>query len=164
MTRTELDTLARLLDAAFDGDPAHSLLANLRGLEDADWTALPPSAGRAIGEIVEHVAWAKWMYTDYAFGPANLRGDVPPLVPANGAAQRPPAELLAWLTAGHQHWMAAVRALPDDSELERERPTNWGDRLPTRDLLRIQLLHDTYHAGEINHLRALLKGTDKWPY
>ncbi len=21
-----------------------------------------------------------------------------------------------------------------------------------------------YHAGEINHLRALLKGTDRWPY
>jgi hypothetical protein len=24
--------------------------------------------------------------------------------------------------------------------------------------------HDLYHAGEINHLRALLRGTDRWPY
>ena len=95
MSRTALDTLCGLLDDAFEGDPAHSLLANLRGLDEADWTALPPGAGRSIAEHVEHVAWAKWMYTDYAFGPATLRGDQPPLVPADGASARPPAELLA---------------------------------------------------------------------
>jgi hypothetical protein len=24
--------------------------------------------------------------------------------------------------------------------------------------------HDFYHAGEVNHLRALLQATDRWPY
>jgi hypothetical protein len=26
------------------------------------------------------------------------------------------------------------------------------------------IAHDLYHAGEINHLRALLQSTDRWPY
>jgi hypothetical protein len=26
------------------------------------------------------------------------------------------------------------------------------------------IAHDFYHAGEINHLRALLQGSDRWPY
>jgi hypothetical protein len=25
------------------------------------------------------------------------------------------------------------------------------------------IAHDFYHAGEINHLRALLQKTDRWP-
>ena len=86
------------------------------------------------------------------------------LVPAGGRRSRPPQELLAWLTEGHRRWRESVRALEDDSELERERPTNWGDHLPTRVLIRILIGHDFYHAGEINHIRALLQGTDRWPY
>jgi hypothetical protein len=31
-------------------------------------------------------------------------------------------------------------------------------------MLIIMIAHDLYHAGEINHLRALLNGTDRWPY
>jgi len=31
-------------------------------------------------------------------------------------------------------------------------------------LIRIMIAHDFYHAGEINHIRALLHGTDRWPY
>ena len=163
-SRTALDTLAWLSDAAFDGDPAQSLLATLRGLDEADWTALPAGAGRSIAEIVEHLAWAKWMYADYAFGPGTMRGDQPPLVPEGGASARPPAALLPWLTEGHQRWVAAIRSLPGDAELDVPRLTNWGDRLPTRDIIRMQILHDAYHAGEINHLRALLHDTDRWPY
>jgi hypothetical protein len=60
--------------------------------------------------------------------------------------------------------VAAVRALADDGELDRERLANWGERLPTRTLIRLLLLHDAYHAGEINHMRALLNSTDRWPY
>ena len=32
----------------------------------------------------------------------------------------------------------------------------------TRWLLSTLLQHDTYHAGEINHLRSLLSGEDRW--
>jgi uncharacterized damage-inducible protein DinB len=163
-SRTAIDTLAWLIDDAFAGDPAYSLLANLRDLPDEDWRALPPSGGRSIADILEHVAWSKWMYDDYAFGAASLRGDQSPLVPAHGARSRPRDQLLAWLTEGQRRWLASVRALPDDAELERERLTNWGERLPTRVIIRIMIAHDLYHAGEINHLRALLHGTDRWPY
>ena len=163
-SRTAIETLAWLIEDAFEGDPDQSLLANLRDLRAEDWTALPAGANRSIAEVLEHLGWCKWMYEDYAFGGASLRGDHPPLTPANGERSRPSQELLAWLTEGHRHWLAAVRALSDDSELERDRLTNWGERLPTRVIIRIMIGHDFYHAGEINHIRALLQGTDHWPY
>ena len=163
-SRSSIETLAWLIEDAFQGDPDQSLLANLRGLRDEDWTALPPGAGRSIADVLEHVGWSKWMYEDYAFGGASLRGDQPPLIPANGEQSRPPTELLAWLTEGHQKWLASVRGLSDDSELDRDRLTNWGDHLPTRVIIRIMIGHDFYHAGEINHIRALLQDTDRWPY
>jgi uncharacterized damage-inducible protein DinB len=159
-----IDTLAWLIEDAFQGDPSHSLMANVHALSEADWTALPPGAGRSIADILEHVAWSKWMYEDYAFGSATLRGDQPPLIPAPGVRARPHQELLVWLSNGHLRWLASVRALSDDAELDRERLTNWGERLPTRDIIRMMIAHDLYHAGEINHLRALLQGTDRWPY
>lgn len=163
-SRIAIETLAWLIGDAFEGDPDQSLLANLRDLREEDWTALPLGAGRSIADVLEHVGWSKWMYEDYAFGSASMHGDQPPLVPANGARSRPHKELLEWLTEGHHRWLASVRVLEDDSELARERLTNWGDRLPTRVIIRIMIGHDFYHAGEINHIRALLHGTDRWPY
>jgi DinB family protein len=163
-SRTALDTLAWLIEEAFEGDPSHSLLANLHDLRDEDWAVLLPGSGRSIADIIEHIAWSKWMYEDYAFGPATMRGDQPPLVPAAGARSRPHDELLKWLSDGHQRWLASVRALRDDTELDRDRLTNWGERLPTRVIIRIMIAHDLYHAGEINHIRALIQGTDRWPY
>ena len=163
-SRTAIKTLAWLIQDAFDGDPDQSLIANLRDLRESDWTALSPGTDRSIAEILEHVGWCKWMYEDYAFGLASMKGDQPPLIPADGMRSRPQRELLLWLTEGHHKWLASIRALADDSELERERLTNWGDRLPTRAIIRIMIGHDFYHAGEINHIRALLQGTDHWPY
>jgi len=164
MSRTALDTLIWLAEEAFEGDPDHSLMANLRDVRHEDWTALPFGASRSIADILEHVGWSKWMYEDYAFGSASLRGDQPPLIPANGARSRPPKELMEWMREGHHRWLNSVRSLANDSELDRERLTNWGDKLPTRSILRIMIAHDFYHAGEINHLRALLQGSDCWPY
>jgi hypothetical protein len=161
---TAIETLAWLIEDAFQCDPDHSVLANLRDLREEDWTALPPGAGRSVAGIPEHIGWGKWMYENYAFGSASLRGDRPPLVPAEGARSWPRAELLAWLSDGHRRWLASVRALADDAELGRDRLTNWGERLPIRVLIRIMIGHDLYHAGEINHLRALLHGSDRWPY
>jgi len=163
-SRTAIETLVWLIEDAFEGDPDQSLLANLRDLREEDWTALPPGANRSIAAVLEHVGWCKWMYEDYAFGTATMRGDQAPLVPENDEPSRPYKELLEWLLEGHKRWLASVRALPDDSELDRERLTNWGDRLPTRVIIRIMIAHDFYHAGEINHIRALLQGTDHWPY
>jgi uncharacterized damage-inducible protein DinB len=163
-SRVAIEALAGLSEYAFEGDSDESLMANLLDLREGDWTALPPGAERTIADILEHVGWAKWMYEDYAFGPGTMRGDEPPLIPAHGATSRPHDELLEWLREGHGRWLRSVRALPDDVELDHARLTNWGDYLPTRNLIRIMIGHDFYHAGEINHARALLQGTDRWPY
>lgn len=163
-SRVAIDTLAWLIEEAFDGDPLHSLLANLHDLSEEDWTALPDGSGRSIADILEHVGWSKWMYEDYAFGSGTMRGNQPPLIPAGGARSRPREELLAWLREGHERWLASVRALPDDSQLDRERLPNWAEWFPTRVIIRIMIAHDLYHAGEINHLRAMLQSTDRWPY
>jgi hypothetical protein len=162
--REVIDTLCWLIEEAFIDDPGGSLLSNLANLRPEDWTALPPGGGRTISDILEHVGWSKWMYEDYAFGSASLRGDQPPLIPADGARSRPPDELLAWLKEGHRKWLNSVHALPGDSELERDRLTNWGEWMKTRTIIRIMIGHDYYHAGEINHVRALLQGNDHWEY
>lgn len=162
--RVAIETLAALSHDAFEGDPVTSLLANLRALREQDWTAVPPGGARSVADMLEHVGWGKWMYHDYAFGPGTLRGNQPPQVPAGGAHARPREALLLWLVEGHRQWLSAVLALQDDTALEQERLTTWGEQLPTGVLIRILINHDVYHAGEINHLRALLQGNDRWPY
>jgi uncharacterized damage-inducible protein DinB len=159
-----IDTLCWLIEDAFSGDLSQSLLNNLKDLKESDWTALLPGAGRSIADILEHVGWCKWMYEDYAFGTASLPGDKPPLIPAGNLRARPHEELVAWLKEGHVKWLGSVKALADDRELERERLTNWGEWMKTRTIIRIMIGHDYYHAGEINHLRALLQGNDHWEY
>jgi hypothetical protein len=42
--------------------------------------------------------------------------------------------------------------------------TNWGEERPTRWILAMLITHDAYHAGEINHLRSLLSGDDRWNF
>jgi uncharacterized damage-inducible protein DinB len=163
-SRVAIETLAGLSEYAFEGDSDESLMANLHDMREGDWTALPPGAERTIADVLQHVGWAKWMYEDYAFGPGTMRGDEPPLIPAHGATSRPHGELLEWLREGQRRWLASVRALPDDTELDHARLTSWGDYLWTRNIIRIMIGHDFYHAGEINHARALLQGTDRWPY
>jgi uncharacterized damage-inducible protein DinB len=159
-----LDTLTWLIDDAFEGDLSQSLMSNLTDLREEDWKALPFGGGRSIADILEHIGWCKWMYEDYAFGSASLRGNQPPLIPSGGARSRPHDELLSWLKEGQAKWLSSVRNLEDDSELERERLTNWGERMKTSTLIRVMIGHDYYHAGEINHLRSLLQGTDRWDY
>ncbi len=162
--RKEIDTLCWLIEDAFMGNSSDSFMNNLANVREQDWIALPPGGGRSIADILEHVGWCKWMYEDYAFGSASLRGDQPPVIPAGGARSRPHAELLAWLKEGQNKWLASVRALPDDTELESDRLTNWGERMKTRIIIRSMIGHDYYHAGEINHLRSLLQGNDRWEY
>jgi uncharacterized damage-inducible protein DinB len=162
--RIVIDTLCWLIEDAFSGDASHALMANLRNVRQDDWLALPPGGNRSIADILEHVGWCKWMYENYAFGDAALRGDQPPLIPIDGAKARPQDELLAWLKEGHDKWLSSVRALPDDDELGRDRMTNWGELLPTRDIIQIMIAHDYYHAGEINHIRSILQGNDRWEY
>ena len=160
----EIDSLCWLIEDAFVGGLSESLMNNLSHIREQDWTALPAGGGRSIADILEHIGWCKWMYEDYAFGTASMRGDQPPIIPAGGARSRPHDELLTWLKQGQHKWLVSVRALQDDTELERDRLTNWGEWMKTRTIIRGMIGHDYYHAGEINHLRSLLQGNDRWEY
>jgi len=71
-----------------------------------------------------------------------MRGDQPPLIPAGGARSRSHGELLTWLKEGHYKWLTSVRAVPDDTELDCDRLTNWGERMKTHTIIRMMIGHD----------------------
>jgi len=161
-----IDELVYLLDEAFAGtgieetNETQSLLGNLATVDDDTWRAAPADAGRTIESIVLHVGSCKIMYDEYAFGAAQRRWDDPDLVPWE-VGWAPRADAIRWITDAHARLMDHVRALGDD-DLEAPRHTNWGEERETRWLLSTLLQHDAYHAGEINHLRAVVTADDRW--
>ena len=158
---TEAARLLAQLDAAFEGDPVHSLLANLASVRGEDWTRLPPGGERSIRDIVQHAGGSKLMHADRAFGGGGLdAGD--PRVRGEGALGAPEAAI-AWLREAHAALRAGAAAL-GGAALGAELPTPWGGALSARDLLASTLRHDLYHAGEINHLRALAQADDAWAW
>jgi DinB superfamily len=161
-----VDELVYLLDEAFRGkgieetNESQSLLANLGSVDDRIWRTPPPGGKRTIESVVLHVGSCKVMYEEYAFGPGRLNWDDAAVQPwPEGAAPR--EESIAWLTRAHDRFVDRVRALNDD-DLACLRPANWGEDRETRWLISTILQHDTYHAGEINHIRALLLADDAW--
>lgn len=158
MGRAQIDQLVWLLNQGFDGDAEHSLVANLRHIGGL-WRVAPPDGGRSIAEIVRHAGTAKYVYENHAFGDGSLQWDG-----VVAGAPEPEDEALAWLRAGHERLRSSVAALAEDEELVEPRQAHWGELMETRGLLKVLIQHDTYHAGEINHLRALLQGNDRWDY
>jgi len=163
---TAIDEIVYLLDEAFAGrgieesNEAQSLLANLASVDEARWRALPAGAVRTVESVALHVGTCKVMYDEYAFGPGELRWDDAELLPwPEGRA--PMDETIGWLKAVHARFVDHVRTLTDGG-LEAPRRANWGELKPTRWLISTILQHDTYHAGEINHLRSLLAEDDRW--
>jgi hypothetical protein len=67
-------------------------------------------------------------------------------------------ETIAWLREVHERLMAHVRA-PTDADM-----LACGWRTGTRWLLSTLLQHDVYHAGEINRMRSVLSGEDRWQW
>ena len=70
---------------------------------------------------------------------------------------------LATLQEGQRVLRDSFAALVDDNELTRLRRANWGQEYETRWLITVVIQHDLYHGGEINHIRALSQGNDRWP-
>jgi uncharacterized damage-inducible protein DinB len=166
-SRGGVEALLYLLDEAFRGrdieesNESQALLPNLATVPDDAWQAVPERAVRTIEAIVVHVGACKIMYDDHAFGTARLRFGTPEVEPwPAGAAPR--GEVVAWLEEAHARLVAHIGALADDSELDRRRPANWGQERETRWLIAAMITHDAYHAGEINHIRSLLDGDDRW--
>jgi hypothetical protein len=167
--RSAIEALGYLLDEAFRGagieesNESQALLPNLATVSAAAWRALPPGAARSIESIALHVGACKVMYDDYAFGPGTLRFGTPEVEPwSEGSA--PQAGVVAWLGSAHARLTGHVAGLASDAELDVLRPTNWGERRPTRWIVAAMVTHDAYHAGEINHLRSMLGGDDRWRF
>jgi uncharacterized damage-inducible protein DinB len=163
---TAVEEVVYLLDDAFSGKgieetgESQALLSNLATVDDAIWRTLPPGGARSIESIVLHVGVCKLMYDHYAFGAATRTWDDPDLQPWP-EGQAPREETIDWLRGLHETLRSHVAAL-GDSDLDAPRKTNWGKTRETRWLISALLQHDTYHAGEINHVRSLLSGNDGW--
>jgi uncharacterized damage-inducible protein DinB len=158
MSRVAVDTLLYLVSEAFEGNGWHALLPNIRSVPDEAWLWVPPGGGRSARDIVDHVGGAKRIY-DYAFKSGTLPWDDPSLDELLLRSKRFDAEVEAWLREGHRRWVESIDAL-DDAELVRLRKRHRGELAETRWLISVMIEHDLYHAGEINHIRALYEQND----
>jgi uncharacterized damage-inducible protein DinB len=176
MGRAGIEQTLYLMHHAFEGDgqQEHALLTNLSSVTADDWLWAPPGAVRSIRQIVSHVAACKQMYRNHAFEDGGLSwGDtardlehsMTDLQDRATLENEPARErILDWLVEGHQRLVAAVETLRDDAELLALRRASWGAVYETRWLIGVTIQHDLYHAGEINHVRALKQGNDAWPW
>jgi uncharacterized damage-inducible protein DinB len=143
-----------------DSGESQSLLSNLSTVDERTWRAVPTGGARSIESMVLHVGSCKVMYDDYAFGNGRLTWEDRQVQPwPDGEA--PKDEAIDWLTRAHETFVDHVAALLD-VELDRPRMTNWGEMRPARWIVAAMIGHDFYHAGEINHVRALFSGEDRW--
>lgn len=165
ITRSAIDHYLYMMDCAFEGDPTlehdkwHALLENLASVRDEDWAWLPPDGRRSIAWLVEGLGNSKYVYASHAFGDGSMHWnneDSLPTLPAGSSRE----ETIAWLRDAQEYLRAGVEALEDDSELLKLRPSPFGDQRETRWMIRTMIEHDIYHAGEINHIRALAQGND----
>ena len=153
--RDVLQYLIWQLDQSFDGKPEHSLMANLSSVTGADLDKLPPGGGRTMRDLIVHCGSVKSMYVDHAFGDAT-RTFWTAWDKEEAVSEATFEDLMDWLTRTHGDLITQVRMLTTDAELISMRPTYWGAQWETRGILDAISIHDVYHAGEINHLRALL--------
>jgi uncharacterized damage-inducible protein DinB len=163
-----VELLTYLMNEAFAGsgieetNEGQSLLANLSAVDDALWRARLLRSVRTIESIVLHVGSCKVMYRDHAFGARQLTWESREVQPWPDG-QAPMTETLDWLRQTHADLMREVAALSDD-DLMKPRWANWGEERETRWLLSMLCQHDTYHAGEINHIRSIASGEDRWAW
>lgn len=166
-----------LLDEAFDGieKPWHSLLGNLASVTEDDWLWVPPNGARTIRQITSHVGGAACLYYDRVFGGCSVFGD--PIaswnVPAGNLGvgtedldstrplenEPPMADVIAWVTERARAFRSAVAGL-DDTGLAEERINHRGETHAIRWFIGTMIQHYCYHAGEINHIRALSQRND----
>ena len=155
MSRDVLEHLIWSLDQSFNTKPEHSLIQNLSSITTANLDQVVPGGGRTMRDLIIHCGAVKVMHVDHAFGEGEhtFWSTWPHEEPIGEASFE---DLLEWLELCHLQVIAAVTQLTDDQELTAPRRTYWGEQWETRRILDAIAIHDVYHAGEINHLRALL--------
>ena len=122
------------------------------------WEWVPQPGHRSIRDIVQHVGGCKYMYENHAFGDGTSTWDDPLLAGQGVIGDKDSA--VAWLQKGHDRLRRGIAAL-DDAELLRTRPHHSGKPKETRRIVWTMIRHDLYHAGEINHIRALHQQNDE---
>jgi hypothetical protein len=164
MSRSAIEQLVFMMDSAFEGDPErpdqswHAVLVNLRSVKAEDWDWIPPGGRRTIRRLLLELGTCKYVCENQAFGDASMSWDVPGSIPAVDITNR--NEITEWLHEGHRRLRNSVAALEDDNELLRPRPSYWGEPRAIRWQVNTMVQHDLYHAGEINHIRALHQQND----
>jgi uncharacterized damage-inducible protein DinB len=162
VSREGVAQLVYLLDRAF-ADSDHSLLDNVLSLKVEDWTTRPPGSKRSILAIFGHAVSTKYLYWNHAFGDGSVGWTDPVLNPMTPGSTFSAELMLEWARRVHEHFREAVSLL-DDSDLSEMRYASiWDQRSETRWFISSVIEHDLYHAGEINHLRALIQQNDDWP-
>jgi uncharacterized damage-inducible protein DinB len=169
MTRAQMEvmTLVGQLDRALEEDAAeygrlhwHSLIRNLSTVRPEDWDAVPPGGGRTIRELVMHIGKVYLSYASCGFGDGSRDWSdtaIDGLEPGTT-----PEEVTRWLRATHAEFRNAVAALQDDQLDQQGMSFDDGPPWTTRRVVEVMIQHSFYHAGEINHLRAMLQGNDDW--
>jgi hypothetical protein len=161
-----VEELVYLLNEAFEGrgiessNESQSLVANLATVDASMWRKVPRGGVRTIEAMALHVGSCKLMYDDFAFGSGKLGWDDPDVKPW-GDKEAPMDDVIEWLRGVHDRFVLHVADL-SDADLAAPRPANWGELRETRWLISMILQHDAYHAGEINHIRSLFAGSDRW--
>jgi hypothetical protein len=177
MSRAAVDQLVYLLDEAFTGvdETWHSMLGNLTSVTEDDWLWTPPDGARTIRQITGHVGGAVYLYYDRVFGQGSVFGEPAAdwNVPAGNLGvgtedldstgrlenEPPMPDVVAWVTERARAFREAVAQL-DDVGLTEERANHRGEAWPVRWFVGTMIQHYAYHAGEINHIRALHQGND----
>lgn len=168
MGRTAIETWLRMMEIAYKDDPFGSLLRNLKGITAEEWATVPETwskeefgdewgADLAIRDLTLHVAGAKYMYADRAFGDASMEWETVPR-PASFDMET----VLAYLEAGYQQLASGLAALTDDAQLDEMRQAPWRTPMTVLNLMTLMISHDLYHSGEINRQRALIRGAKGW--
>jgi len=161
MSRVEIETLCRALEAAYRGDEHHALLENLRDERDHEWDARPAEYSvevfggdpqLSVADLMRHVGATKQWWTNHAFGDASLEWRLA------GPPSDDRARIMGWLDAEHARFADAVAALSSDADLDAEHRTFSGQTITTREVVDSLIHHDLYHSGEVNRQRALLRG------
>ena len=157
-TRMRVELLAQLLESAFRGPTAHSLLANLSDVRDAYWDARPPRGDRSIGEIVEHCAIGAELWHDTLLGGEQRTYDAL-LIERREAGAAGPARVREALIAAHDRFLASMGSL-DDAQLADARRTHYGAPTTVERAIVVLIEHALFHAGEIGVLRGLIPQDD----
>jgi hypothetical protein len=142
----------------------------LSSVRDEDWIWVPPGGFRTIRRIAVHVGGGVFQLDCHAFGSGapDWRQPLPGLelpifdleAPTPLRNEPPMSVMIEWIAERHADFRMHLAALEDDRALDTVREHYDGVRRSIRWYVAMLITHYTYHAGEINHIRALRQQND----